>query len=177
MKKLYIFSILLIILFCNKISSQTYSIFPKPIGYVNDFANLIDDNSEKIIIELCKNIKKNGLVEIGVCTIDSIPLVKEEYKNEMLYATDLFNNWCIGEKNKDNGLLIFISKKDRKAVISNGNFTQYVLTDSTSYRILDKTMIPYFKKGNYGLGIIEGIKVIEYEIDKNYKLMYPENHK
>ena len=52
-----------------------------------------------------------------------------------------------------------------------------MLTDSTLDRILDKTIIPYFKKGNYGLGIIEGIKVIEYEIDKNNKVMYPENHK
>jgi uncharacterized protein len=177
MKKLYILSVLLlIILFCNKRESLTSNLFPKPSGYVNDFANIIDDSSEQIISNLCKYIKDNKLAEICVCTIDSIPLIKEEYRNPLVYATDLFNNWGIGDKS-NNGLLIFISRKDRKATICNGYFTEHVLSDSTSGRILDKTMIPYFKNGNYGIGIIEGIKVIEFEIEKNLRLMYPDKYK
>jgi uncharacterized protein len=177
MKKIYLLLILCLAFFCNKKISQTNSIFPKPIGCVNDYANIIDEDSEKKITDLCNKIKEKGLVKIVICTIDSIPKIKKEYQNPMLYATDLFNNWGIGDKNKNDGLLIFISRNDRKATICNGYFTEHVLSDSTSGRILNNTMIPNFKNGDYGIGIIEGIKIIEYQIDKNMRLMYPEKYR
>ena len=164
---------LLILISCNR-AEKSDSIFPKSMGYVSDYAALIDENSEKIITELCENLDKQEIVQIAVCTIDSIPLIKEEYKNEMIYATDLFNNWGIGRKGKDDGLLIFISKIDRKALINIGYFTENVLHDSTAGRILRKTMIPEFKKGDFSKGVIEGIKEIEKEINKKLKLMYAE---
>jgi len=175
MKKTIFICLLLVFINCNN-NSKTHGIFPKPIGYVSDFAELIDENSENIITDLCKNLNNKKYVQIAVCTIDSIPLVKKEYKNEMMYATDLFSEWGIGRKGKDDGLLILISKKDRKAVISTGYFTEQVLHDSTAGRILDKSMIPEFKNGEFGEGIIKGIKEIEKVIYKNLKLMYPDKY-
>ena len=167
--------LLLALVVCNN-KSKSDSVFPQQIGYVSDYAELIDDNSENIITEICEKISNQELAQIAVCTIDSIPLVKNEYKNEMIYATDLFNKWGIGKRGKDDGLLILISKNDRKAVINTGYFTENVIHDSTAGRILDKSMIPEFKKDNFGKGIIEGIKEIEKEIKIGLKLMYPEKY-
>lgn len=177
MKRVFLLSAFgLLFLFCSK-ADRPHSIFPKPAGSVNDFADIIDADSENQIASLITGIKSRGLAEIAVCTIDSIPLAKAEYRDPMFYAADLFNAWGIGDKEKKDGLLIFVSVKDRKTAINTGYFTELVLNDSTCGRILDKTVLPNFRNGDYGKGIIEGIKVIEDELDKNIRTMYPERYK
>ena len=166
MKKAF-YGLLTLVLFCCSNNSVPSDTFPQLIGYVNDYAEMIDPESETTITQLCENLDNQEIVQIAVCTIDSIPLVKKEYKNEMVYATDLFNKSGIGRSGKNDGLLILISKNDRKAVINTGYFTEKVLPDSTAGRILDKSMIPEFKNGEFGKGIIQGIYEIERVIDRN----------
>lgn len=146
MKKYILIFISMLFFLCNSNTDKKSSeVFPNHTDYaVNDFAHLISEDYEMKINNLCKNILKEDSVAIVVCTIDSIPKVKKEYENIMIYATDLFNYWGIGKKDKDNGLLILLSIKDFKVTICTGYFTEHVLHDSTCGRILDIYMIPFF---------------------------------
>ena len=139
---------------------------------VNDFASVISSEDSEKIKALCEEISEDELAVIVVATIDSIPKVKKEYDNPVIYGTDLFNLWQLPKK----GILILISIKDRKTAICTGYTTEYFLPDSEAGKILDEYMIPQFKEVDYGAGIITGILEARKVMEKNRKLMYPEKY-
>jgi uncharacterized protein len=144
--------------------------------WINDFANLINPQDTSTIEALCKQIYEQELASIVICTIESIPKTKKEYENITLYGSDLSNHWDIGRKDVDDGLLILISRKDRKAAICTGYLTEYFLPDAEAGRILRTFMFPKFKNGQYGEGIIAGITEARKVMLKNRRLMYPEKY-
>ena len=76
------------------------------------------------------------------------------------YATELFTKWGIGKKDNDNGLLLLISKNDRKAVIRTGYGMEGVLPDIVCGRILRNEMFPRFKEGDYDGGTLAAVGTI-----------------
>ena len=127
--------------------------FPKSIGYVNDFENVFTSEQR---IKLDKRIAAYELEttnEIAIVTIDSII----PYENINDFATDLSNEWGIGKREKDNGLLILFSKSLREIRISTGLGTEKILTDEICKSVIDKTIIPEFKNGDYYNGIEKGL--------------------
>lgn len=171
---------ILIISLCalaNTEIAESY-VFPKQQDkFVNDFAGLINAEDTKKIKLLCEEIRKDELAVIVVATIDSIPKIKKEYENPVIFGTDLFNTWGIGRKGINDGILIFISKNDRETAIVTGYLTEYFLPDSEVGRILNNYMIPQFKNGDFGAGIISGIIEARKVMEKNRRLMYPEKYK
>ena len=158
--------------------SREQKIFPDHKGtWVNDFANLIGHKDSERISSLCDEVFQEGLATIVVCTIQSIPKVEREYENIVLYGTDLFNYWGVGRKGINDGLLILVSKQDRKVAICTGYLTERFLPDPEAGRIIDAFMVPQFKKGNYGKGIIDAINEARRVMKKNRMLMYPEKHR
>jgi uncharacterized protein len=153
--------------------TNNHNIFPQNNGTsVNDFAKLLNTEDTKKIKSLSEGIKKDELANILIVTIDSIPKVKKEYEHAIFYGSDLFNNWKIGW----DGIIFLIAKNDRKTAICTGYLTEHYLPDSEVRKILDKYMIPNFKKGDYGKGIIAGIIEARKVMEKNRKFMYPEKY-
>src|SRR5690606_28759006 len=70
------------------------------------------------------------------------------------------HKWEIGQKGKDNGILVLLAKDDRKVAISTGYGTEHLLTDALSKRIIENIIIPEFKKGSYYNGLDRGTDVI-----------------
>jgi uncharacterized protein len=70
------------------------------------------------------------------------------------YATELFELWKPGKKDKDNGVILLISMEDKQFVIRTGYGVEGVLPDAICWTILNKTMKPYFKEGDYNAGVI-----------------------
>jgi len=158
--------------------SQEQNIFPDHKGtWVNDFANLIDLKDSERISSICNEVFQEELATIVVCTIQSIPKVKREYENIVLYGTDFFNYWGVGRKGINDGLLILVSKQDRKVAICTGYLTEHYLPDTEAGRIIDVFMVPQFKEGNYGKGIINAINEARRVMKKNRMLMYPEKYR
>ncbi len=84
------------------------------------------------------------------------------------------HKWGIGQKDEDNGILILLAKDDRKVAISTGYGVEHLLTDAISRRIIQNTMIPYFKTGDYYGGLDRASDVIfsvmngEYQEDRDF---------
>lgn len=76
------------------------------------------------------------------------------------YATKLFEKWGIGKKDKDNGLLILISKGDRKAALRTGYGMEAVLPDAISGRIIRNQMAPHYREGDYDGGTIAAVNAV-----------------
>ncbi len=139
--------------------------FPKPTGYVNDFAKVISPAEKARITALIKEVKRKTTAEIAVVTVPTIaPLTKERY------AVELYQRWGIGEKGKDNGVLILLSLKERVWKIETGYGLEGALPDMIVSEIGRKIMVPYFKKGEFGKGLLAGTQAIAAGIAKEYNV-------
>ncbi len=129
--------------------------FPQPTGYVNDFAEVIDAETEARLTNLCREVEQKTGAEIVVATVRSVG--DYDYAD---YANRLFEKWGIGKKGKDNGVLFFLTTGERKVRIEVGYGLEGALPDITVGRILDNHVIPDFRRGNYGAGILSGVQAI-----------------
>ena len=85
------------------------------------------------------------------------------------YAFDIADKWKVGQKGKDNGVLLMIAKGDKKIAIQTGMGTQHLLTDAMSKRIIENEITPEFKRGNYYAGIDKGTTAIMQVLKGEYK--------
>ena len=100
------FSILLIILCSASFITKANDAFPSPtnLKYVNDYANIISDSYKEKIVSIGKELEDKTSAQAIIVIIDSTngtPI--EDYSNK------LFRTWGIGQKDRDNGLLILLS--------------------------------------------------------------------
>lgn len=86
--------------------------------------------------------------QIVIATISS---TKGEYINYL--GAQWAEKWGIGQADKDNGIFILLAKDDRKIGINTGKGVEHLLTDALSKRIIDRDIIPYFKRNDYYGGL------------------------
>jgi len=125
---------------------------PQPVDWVNDFANVIDEQYKQKLTSLIKELEQKTTTEIAVVTIDSIAPYDEKE-----YARMLFDAWQPGKKGKDNGVLVFLAVKERRWRIETGYGIEGILPDGLCGDIGRNYMVPYFKAGSYGQGLYEGV--------------------
>jgi uncharacterized protein len=130
--------------------------YPSPTGYVNDFANILSPGDIARLNNEITAIEKNTTVEIAIVTVDSLQGVSVEE-----YAVKLFEKWGIGKKEKDNGLLILISKNDREYRIETGYGLEGTINAARAGRIGRDILEPNFKNGEYGKGLYEAVLEIK----------------
>jgi uncharacterized protein len=127
--------------------------FPFPIGSVSDYEKVFNESQISNLTEKISEYEQKTTREIAIVTVSSI----EPYENIADYSTDLANEWGIGNPDSDNGLLILFSKNLREIRISTGLGTEKKLTDEICKNVIDKTIIPEFKNGDYYNGIEKGL--------------------
>jgi uncharacterized protein len=129
--------------------------FPEPRGYVNDFARVISSPQAGQIDAICRELEQKTSAELAVVTVDSIG--DEDY---IEYANRLFEKWGIGKKGRDNGILLFVTLRERRVRIEVGYGLEGIIPDVTAGRILDEYVIPEFRRGDYGVGLLAGTRAI-----------------
>ncbi|MCK5632749.1 TPM domain-containing protein [bacterium] len=140
--------------------------YPQPINkYVNDFANVIDKLDTQKIKESLKRIDQQTGTEITVVTINSINDYKKTEKVFEHFATELFNNWGIGKKKRNDGILLLAAIKDRKVRIELGSGYQGVY-NRLAQSVIQNDIVPYFKQNQYSRGIYQGVHGIITSVTK-----------
>lgn len=139
---------------CKETRTETSSIsfyIPanKSQNVVVDLSNLFSSNEIESLAHKIIQHEKSTTNEIAILTIDSLP----NNINIQPYGTQVSNSWGVGKKEKDNGLLITISKFDRKVAISTGLSTEKMISDFECKVIIDSIMIPQFKTNDYYKGV------------------------
>ena len=135
--------------------------FPKPdAGYVTDLADCLSDNDEKQIEEKLWQVEEQSGIEIAVVTIDSMADFPGTPNATIeAFARGLFNEYGIGNLPDDKGVLLLVSKQDRKARIQLGNGWGNT-RDGHAAKIMDGVIVPSFRDGRYADGISEGVDAI-----------------
>ncbi len=129
--------------------------YSAPAGYVNDFAGVLSEATENSLENRLSSFTASTSNEIAVVTLSS--LEGETVENA---AVKLFEEWGIGDKEKDNGVLLLVAINDRELRIEVGYGLEPVLTDSRSGNIIRNQITPAFKIGDYEGGIVAGTEAI-----------------
>lgn len=139
-----------------KVEKDSMSFFPKSIGIINDFGQIFTESQRTELTKILYDYDIETTRQIVVVTIDSI----KPYNNIQKYATDLGNNWGVGTAEKNNGLTIVVCNPCKQIGIATGLGTELILTDEICKNIIDQTIIPEFKNGEFYSGIKSGVTEI-----------------
>lgn len=140
---------------------------PSPPRLVNDLAHMMDEGQVAQLEAKLLHYEQTSSTQVTIVTITSLG----DY-DVAQYAIELGNRWGVGQKGKNNGVLILASKDDRKINISTGYGLEGALTDATSGRIIRNEIVPAFKDGQYYEGFVRGTDAVieatkgEYKADK-----------
>lgn len=145
---------------------------PDYTGYVNDFAGILASKNKLIMSSIAQQVEAKTTAQIAVVTVPTVkPLSIEQY------AVELFEKWGIGQKDKDNGILVLMAVNDKKVRIETGYGLEGALPDAVCNQIIYQVMIPEFKKGDLNKGFLYGVIAVAELIAKEYniKLVLDEN--
>jgi uncharacterized protein len=121
---------------------------------VNDFAHIIDDESRA---ELDRRIRALQAATGDVVVVATVPTF-QPYGDISEYAVKMFENGGkgIGQKGKDNGLLVLVAKDDRKIKIEVGYDLEGFIPDGFAGETIRDAIGPAFRQNNYGQGLLAG---------------------
>jgi uncharacterized protein len=141
--------------------------FPPPQGYVSDFAGIISPGVQGPLEEALRQFEqeKETTVEIAVVTVPGLG-------NETIetYAVGLFEQWGIGKKNVDNGVLLLFDTQSRRVRIEVGYGMEPYITDGKAGQILDTYFVPDRAAGNIERGLVATARAIAQAVrDSDYE--------
>ncbi len=162
--------VLIFSIFCGLFSfmafaKETVSIPARGQEYVNDYARLLTQADEVTITRFASELEKKTTAQIAVVTIKTI-----QPETIQGFSVRLFDQWKIGQKGEDNGVLLLIALDDRKAWITTGYGMEGAIPDVIANKIVRDVMIPYFKKGQYSQGITQGAVAVISLMAKEYNV-------
>lgn len=115
---------------------------------VNDYANVLSASEESALETKLRGYYDSTSTQIAIVVENSL-----EGDDLFDYCQRLAEGWGIGEKGKNNGVLLYVAIGDRKARIHTGYGMEATITDAMSTRIRTQQMNPAFKAGNYYQGL------------------------
>ncbi len=128
---------------------------PYLTGRVVDNANILQADTRGRIAERVRAHEHKVGNQVVVLTVPSVGGASIEE-----YADEVFQAWKLGQKERDNGVLVVVAPGDRKMRIEVGYGLEASLTDAECGSIIRNVMTPQFKAGNYDKGIEDGITAI-----------------
>jgi uncharacterized protein len=125
---------------------------------VNDFANVIDAQSAQTIEALIRSLQQASGDVVVVATVPTF----KPYGDIREYAVKMFENHGrgIGQRGRDNGVLILLAVNDRQVWIEVGYDLEQFITDGFAGETSRQYMAPQFRQGGYGPGLLAGVSRI-----------------
>jgi len=152
-----------ILIFILALSQNVLAIdIPKPTErfYVNDFANVLSQQTEDYIVKKGEELYKQDGLQIVVTTIKSL-----DGNSITDYSYQMAKKWQVGSVEKNNGLLILLAVEDREIWVQVGYGLEGDLNDAKVGRLIDNYAIPYFKEDNFDEGILNLYKGVLYALN------------
>ena len=147
--KKFCLSFLLVLITASSVLSLEV---PALKGRVNDYGNILSASAEHQLDAVLGELERTDSTQIVILTVPS--LEGEDIEGFSMRAAE---KWGIGQKGKDNGAILIISKNDRKLRIEVGYGLEGSLTDLISGRIIRNVIVPDFKRGDFDAGVSNGV--------------------
>lgn len=163
-------SCILYLVSCILLPVQAFALdVPKLQGHVNDYANMISPSTKAALEKELNSFEQTDSTQIVILTI---PSLEGEVLDE--FSIKAAETWKIGQKGKDNGIIITVAKQEKKIRVEVGRGLEGVLTDLAAGRIVDLVIKPKFKRGDFDGGFVAGVHSLidatrgEFKADKNH---------
>ena len=141
--------------------------------FVNDYAGVLDTEDYKKMINQGKELFERTTAQVVVFTIPALPFENISLED---YSYQLANDLKLGQKGKDNGVLLLFVGKERKIRIEVGSGLEGALTDGKCGRIIDTYGLSYLKKDDFSKGITSIYNALINEVYEEYDITYDKNY-
>ena len=130
--------------------------------FVSDPEGIVADSAKQEINSVIAHIRDSLGVQTAVVVL---PAIDSEYSSSKEFATKLLGTWGIGEKGKDNGLLILLitggGTGSRRIEMETGYGLEEVLPDALCKIIQTERMVPLLKEEKWGEGLLAGVQEVQ----------------
>jgi uncharacterized protein len=120
----------------------------RPSADVNDFAGILSPSERESLEQRCRELRAKTGAQLTVVILDSLRGGQIDD-----FTVKLFERWGVGEKGKDNGVMLLVALQERRARIEVGYGLEPILTDALAGRILDQQLFPAFRRQEYAAGL------------------------
>ncbi len=122
--------------------------FPTPTGFVNDFAGVLSQSARQQLEERLQTYARETTTEIAIAILPSLGgrTIEEA-------SVRLFEQWRIGKRDKNNGMLVIVAVSDRRVRIEVGYGLEGKVPDAQAGRIIRELITPRFRQGDYAGGL------------------------
>ncbi|MBM3266859.1 MAG: TPM domain-containing protein, partial [Candidatus Sericytochromatia bacterium] len=124
-------------------------------SWIADEAGVIPEAAEVELNRRIDSLDRDLGVEIAVVTVPEVDTTPKEF------ATALFNRWGVGKRRADNGLLVLLVRDRRRLEMETGYGLEPILPDGWLGGMQQKKMVPRFKAGDFGGGLVAGVEAVE----------------
>lgn len=139
------------------LAQSSYPPFLDP--HVNDYGQVLTPTDASVLRSTLGQFQAQSGVQVVVVTINSIDNYRTGDSDIETFATNLFNTWGIGDRTRNDGILILVAPGDRKVRIELGSgYPAY--QDDVAADIIEDTMLPYFRSGSYSQGTYAGAQAV-----------------
>ena len=135
--------------------------------YVDDYAGVLSEETKSHIMSTAVQLENETTAQVVVLTVESL-----NGKDISDFAVDTFRSWGIGDKDKNNGVLIVLSVGDREMWVTTGYGVEGTLTDTRLGQLRDTYAIPYYSNNDFDTGtkllfdaIVNELRTEEYGLE------------
>src|SRR3989338_4737017 len=136
---------------------------PKPTGYVSDWAAILSPSAKQEFETTLKNLETSTTNQVIVATFQS--LEGDALESFTIRAAQ---HWKVGQKDKDNGIIVFVFVVDHEIRLEVGYGLEGALPDAVAELIIQQEMVPSFRGGQFDEGIRRGLAAIIKSIAGEY---------
>lgn len=154
--KLTVLAILLVAFAVSLIAVFAAPTYPELTGQIVDNANLLPAADKAAILAELQSLEGASTDQVAIVTVPSL----DGYAVEE-YAIGLARKWALGQKDKDNGILLLVAPNERKVRIEVGRRLEPIMTDTMSKIIIENAILPQFRRGDFAAGIRDGVRDIK----------------
>ncbi len=138
--------------------------FPALSGRVVDTAHLLDAGAVQQLDAKLAAFEQASSIQLVVITLPDL----QGYEIEE-FGYQLGRFWGIGQKDKNNGVLLIVAQAERKVRIEVGYGLEGTLTDALSANIIQTVIVPQFKSGQFSTGIEQGAQAVMAALQGEYQ--------
>jgi uncharacterized protein len=155
---------ILLLAFCFRASADEV-IPPAPPQYFNDYAHVVSTDTASRLNQTLEDFERQSSEQILVAIF---PKMQSDSSIED-YTVRVARAWKAGQKDKNNGAVLFVFVQDHKMFLEVGYGLEGVLPDALCKRIIDEQISPRFKAGDFDGGLTAGVQSILAATKGEYK--------
>ena len=137
------------------VSAHQVQVIPPSEQWVTDRADMLAASEEQALSQTLRYYSDSTSTQIVIVTLPDLAGA-----DIATYATELGQQWGVGQQGKDNGVVILVSRDDREVFIATGYGLEAAIPDAVASRIVREIVVPNFKQGRFYAGLAGAVDAL-----------------